>query len=162
MGALRAAECAAFGMIGIGRIFELYAGGELSDDSDVALVHAPAELGYLPLSEPRVNVMATLSAMRGAGLLSPLEYRTARAAAQRLHYSELSHLAVINAAGIADLRRVQRLTAWANRHREDLKQRDALALIDWIRTCPEAAGEKPRWTFSESSQWQALMQELRA
>jgi hypothetical protein len=90
------------------------------------------------------------------GLMGPAE-----AVAQRLHYSELSHLAVINAAGIADLRRVQRLTAWANRHREDLKQRDALALIDWIRTCPEAAGEKPRWTFSESSQWQALVHELR-
>jgi hypothetical protein len=162
MGALRAAECAVFGMIGIGRIFEQYAGGDLSDDSDVALVHAPAELGYLPLSEPRVNVMATLSAMRGADLLSPLEYQTARAAAQRLHYSELSHLAVINAAGIASLRRVQRLTAWANRHRVDQKQQDALALMDWIRTCPETAGEKPRWTFSESSQWRALMQELRA
>src|SRR6478609_4677562 len=50
MGALRAAECAAFGMIGLGSIFEDYADGRLIDDEAVALVHAPEALGWLPLS----------------------------------------------------------------------------------------------------------------
>src|SRR5436853_151187 len=35
MGALRAAECAAFGMTGIGAVFERYHSGELTDDAAV-------------------------------------------------------------------------------------------------------------------------------
>src|SRR5262249_38606786 len=51
LGALRAAECAAFGMIGIGAIFEDCTTYRIEDDADVALLHGPRELGYLPLSE---------------------------------------------------------------------------------------------------------------
>ena len=53
IGALRAAEPEAFGMVGEGRIFEAYRSGVLEpyyrpfeDDDEVAVVHAPAELGY--------------------------------------------------------------------------------------------------------------------
>ena len=59
MGALRAAECSSFGMIGIGEVFSRYASGDLVDDADVAQIYAPAELGYLSLSEPWVNVEPT-------------------------------------------------------------------------------------------------------
>ena len=43
MGALRAAELHSFGMRGIGRIFEDYRDGRLTDDDEVALLHGPAE-----------------------------------------------------------------------------------------------------------------------
>ena len=56
MGALRAAELAAFGMVGEGRIFEAYRTGVLEpydapfeDDDEVAVVYAPAELGLWPV-----------------------------------------------------------------------------------------------------------------
>ena len=45
MGALRAAELHAFGMRGVGRIFEAFRDGELEDDDEVAVVHGPAEPG---------------------------------------------------------------------------------------------------------------------
>jgi hypothetical protein len=69
MGALRAAECAAFGMIGIGSIFERYRSGELDDDAAVAQVHAPRELGYAPLSEALVNVEATVDELHRLKLI---------------------------------------------------------------------------------------------
>ena len=56
MGALRAAELHQFGMRGIGRIFEAYRAGELEDDDEVAVIHGPAETGYLALSEAMVNI----------------------------------------------------------------------------------------------------------
>lgn len=56
MGALRAAELHTFGMIGRGRIFAWYRDGELIDDSEVALLHAPAEHGFRALTVPQVNV----------------------------------------------------------------------------------------------------------
>src|SRR5947209_16461006 len=46
MGALRAAELEAFGMEGVGAIFEAYRDGRLEDDDEVAVVHGPADVGY--------------------------------------------------------------------------------------------------------------------
>ena len=48
MGALRAAELSVFGMHGVGTIFEAYRDGTLEDDDEVALLHGPAEAGYIP------------------------------------------------------------------------------------------------------------------
>jgi hypothetical protein len=67
MGALRAAELDVFGMTGIGRIYEWYRDGLIEDDDEVALVHGPAEAGYVPLSEPSVNVRASCAAAVEAG-----------------------------------------------------------------------------------------------
>ena len=52
MGALRAAECSPFGMVGIGGIYEDYASGALMDDEAGALIHRPAEMNWTPLSIP--------------------------------------------------------------------------------------------------------------
>src|SRR5690349_10228433 len=62
MGAIRAAELYTFGMMGHGRIFEWYRDGIIDADDEVALGYGPAELGYPALSEPLVNIRATLEA----------------------------------------------------------------------------------------------------
>ena len=64
MGALRAAELAAFGMQGVGVVFEAFHSGELADDDEVAVVHGPAEVGYVRLSEAMVDIRFTLAAAR--------------------------------------------------------------------------------------------------
>ena len=56
MGALRAAELHSRGMIGVGQIFRWYRDEVLSDDSEVALLHADAAHGFRPLTVPLVNV----------------------------------------------------------------------------------------------------------
>src|SRR5579862_4314772 len=65
MGAIRAAELHTFGMIGHGRIFQWYLEGAIAADDEVALGYGPAELGYPALSEPLVNIRATLDAAVG-------------------------------------------------------------------------------------------------
>ncbi|QLH74178.1 MAG: TfuA-related McrA-glycine thioamidation protein [Methanomassiliicoccales archaeon] len=59
MGALRAAELADLGMIGVGKIFEMYRDGVIEGDDEVALVFDPET--YYPLSEPLVNIRFFLS-----------------------------------------------------------------------------------------------------
>jgi hypothetical protein len=71
MGALRAAELHSFGMVGIGRIFEAYRDGELEDDDEVAVIHGPAETGYVALSEAMVNIRRTLDEAAYDGLVAP-------------------------------------------------------------------------------------------
>lgn len=69
MGALRAAELADFGMIGVGQVFQGYLGGVIEDDDEVAVLHSPAALGFKPLSEPMVSVRATVLRAREEGVL---------------------------------------------------------------------------------------------
>jgi hypothetical protein len=60
MGALRAAELHALGMVGHGTIFEWYKDGLIEGDDEVALYHGPEELEFCALSEPLVNIRRTL------------------------------------------------------------------------------------------------------
>ncbi|MFN8125074.1 MAG: TfuA-like protein [Candidatus Nanopelagicales bacterium] len=76
MGALRAAECDVYGMIGVGEVYEGYASGVIEDDDEVALSHLAEEYGFRPVSEAMVNIRATLSAAVAEGVLSQGEAQT--------------------------------------------------------------------------------------
>lgn len=60
MGALRAAELNAYGMMGIGKVFNLYHSGEIIDDDEVTLVH---DAYFNTSNTPMVNVRITLEAL---------------------------------------------------------------------------------------------------
>ncbi|HEY9421116.1 MAG TPA: TfuA domain-containing protein [Thermoanaerobaculia bacterium] len=74
LGAFRAVELAPWGMIGAGRVFEAYRDGELDGDDEVALLHAPAEYGYRPVTVALVEVREAVRGMvRGAELVAALK-----------------------------------------------------------------------------------------
>jgi hypothetical protein len=60
MGALRAAELAPWGIEGVGVVFEGYRCGRYTRDGDVAVAHAPPELGWQPLTLAIVDLEAIL------------------------------------------------------------------------------------------------------
>lgn len=149
MGALRAAECAAFGMLPIGAIASSYLDGSRDDDADVGLTHAPAELGYLPLTEPMVDVEATLAHLDSLGLLQAGERTSLLAAARRLHFSERLVESLFPPAWGP---RGTTLHALYRQHHVPQKQRDALALLDHLRRLsvhPATAS----FTFVPSPMW---------
>ncbi|MCC2662661.1 MAG: TfuA domain protein core [Geminicoccaceae bacterium] len=136
MGALRAAELASFGMIGIGTIFEDYRDGRLEDDDEVAVLHGPAETGYLPLSEPMVNVRATLERALGERLVGSTLRDRLLGIAKSMFYRERTWPAVLERASAngQDRDRLERLSAWLDEGRVDRKRADALAMLHEIRT----------------------------
>jgi hypothetical protein len=69
MGALRAAELAVFGMVGVGSIYEAFASGKLEDDDEVAVAHGPQDGGYQTVSDAAVDIRATLAAAVQAGVI---------------------------------------------------------------------------------------------
>lgn len=87
-GALRAAELAGQGMVGVGQIFEWYRTRTLVDDSEVALRHAGAEQGYRPLTVPMVNVRHVVVQARAARVLNTRQARGLVTVAERLYYGE--------------------------------------------------------------------------
>ena len=98
MGALRAAECAPYGMVGVGAVYELFASGTLDDDDEVAVAHAGAEYGYRPLSEAMVNVRATVDAATAGGVLSGGDARVVTGAAKSLFFPDRTWPAIVAGA----------------------------------------------------------------
>ncbi|TYC65779.1 TfuA-like core domain-containing protein [Stappia sp. BW2] len=102
MGALRAAECSVFGMVGVGSIFEDYRAGKRLSDADVAVTHAPAELGYCPLTLAMVDAESTLSAAVQKGFISESIHDRLRNAATGLHFTRRTWPQVIKDAGLSE------------------------------------------------------------
>lgn len=94
LGALRAVECEPFGMVGVGRIFELFRTGELEADDEVAITYDPHTLR--PLSEPMVNVRIALTAAVTAGRISPEIAAQAVAAAMGMYFPDRSYPRVLH------------------------------------------------------------------
>jgi hypothetical protein len=162
MGALRAAECSAFGMTGIGTIYRRYASGEIVDDAEVAQLHAPEELNYLPLTEPMVNVEPTLALLDRQGVVSAATVRALTETARLMHYSERTYAEIIRRS--ADLEPVEAQAAgtWFQTNAIDQKRLDALDVLDWL--CAQA-DLVPRpvhaWDFQETTQWMQLLHAVR-
>lgn len=128
MGALRAAECHPFGMIPVGEIARAYIDGRLSGDDEVALAHAGAEHGWFPLSEPLVNLRASLSAALAAGVLDqPLHDRIV-AAAKRRYFVERTRDRIWADAGLTS-EEAARLDGFLATNAVDRKRLDAEMLL---------------------------------
>ena len=151
IGALRAAECAAFGMTGIGAIYEAYAAGLIEDDAEVALLHAPSELGYAPLSEPLVNIRATLDRLLGADLIGGDQLQALLEAASSIFYKERTWRAILAAARLSADERV-RIGELMRRSRVDQKAIDAAALVRVVEQADDVRSDgAPAWEFSHTS-----------
>ncbi len=85
MGAIRAAELADFGMIGIGRIFEAYRSGRIEGDDEVALTYCP--LSYRARTVPLVHVRFWLEDLGAAGIVPAVERRLLFRGARRIFYA---------------------------------------------------------------------------
>ncbi|WP_205325318.1 TfuA-like protein [Glycomyces sp. YM15] len=135
MGALRAAELDVLGMGGIGGIYRAYRLGELIADDEVALVHGPADEGYPAVSEPLVNIRATLDlciregvldTATAEGLVTALAHRPYRLRS----YPDALHLA--RRANVPDAT-LERLRAVFATRAVNRKREDALRLIGVVR-----------------------------
>ena len=135
MGALRAAELQQFGMRGVGRIFAAYLAGELEDDDEVAVMHGPAPAGYVILSEPMVNIRATLEAAERAGIVTAATRALLIERGKSLFYQERSWERVLaDGGGEGTLAgETQALRAWLPTGRIDQKRLDARAMIAAMR-----------------------------
>jgi hypothetical protein len=163
MGALRAAELDVFGMTGIGAIYDWYRSGLIEDDDEVALLHGPAEAGYLPLSEPSVNVRASCAAAVEAGVIDQAAAEAVVGAARSLHYKERQWRAILEHAGALGLdpSRCKALADWLAGGRVDQKQRDAVALIEAVAAALDRPMERrpASFRFEWTDLWDQAMQQ---
>jgi hypothetical protein len=143
MGALRAAECAPFGMVGIGAIFEAYATGRLVDDDEVALSHGGPESGWCPYTEPMVNLRATMEAAVRDARIHPALSARFLTSAKKVWFPERTRQRLFERAdgwaeGEQDVAAVRSALESAYL---DQKRVDALLLLETLRALRDGAAD---------------------
>src|SRR5262249_18221456 len=124
MGALRAAEVP--GVIGIGRVYEMYRSGAIEDDDEVAVTIDPDSLR--PLCEPMVNVRYAVERLARPGTISPDVARAILRAAKSLPYRDRRYPHILRKAGLGRRTDVEQLAAMLASY--DLKRDDAITLLE--------------------------------
>jgi hypothetical protein len=162
MGALRAAELAPFGMIGVGRIAASYRSGELTDDDEVAVAHGPAERGYPQASVAMVNLRDGLGRARDRGLISGRSHDRLVRAAKGMFYRDRDWESLIAAGRAARVpaRELAALATFVARARPDRKASDARTLLRRLasnRTAPAAARTRD-WELSQTWFWHRFVE----
>jgi len=161
MGALRAAELHPFGMRGVGEIFEGYRDGIYEDDDEVAVLHAPAELNYMPLSLPMVNARATIQSAATNSIITQPVAAALIAIAKSIFYAqrdwrEISRQAKnldVDSDQIADFER------WLPQGERDLKQQDAMSLLEVLNTINDSEQKPiaPPFQFEWTVMWDRVV-----
>ncbi len=150
MGALRAAELHAFGMRGVGAVFDGFASGVLDDDDEVAVAHGDARSGYVKASEAMVNIRATLEHAERRGRIGSSLRQLLERLAKQTFYAERSYprlLALAAQQGVSETDLATLQQAFTS-ERQDQKRRDALAMLRAVRECRERREVPGRATFA--------------
>jgi len=141
MGALRAAECHPYGMIGVGQIYQDLVSGALEDDDEVALTHSDAEFEYRAQSDAMVTIRASLAAALDTELIDQDEFAIL-ISCQKERWFPDRHLASVSddakQLGM-DTRRVQALQSFLRTSSHDPKREDAIELLKRMVSLPQNA-----------------------
>jgi hypothetical protein len=158
MGALRAVELAAFGMEGVGAIFEAYRDGTLEDDDEVAVAHGPAETGYQSLSAAMVNIRCTLSAALKARVISPATRTTLERIGKNLFYQDRTFPRILADATDEGILagELQAFRDWLPHGEVNQKKTDALAMLHVMGKQLAENPERKRimYSFEYTDMWE--------
>jgi hypothetical protein len=152
MGALRAAELHAFGMVGFGWVYQAFRLGVLQDDDEVCVLHAVEELNFDALSEAMVNIRYSLRRMTNRGLIRRGSEIRIASSLKELHFSKRNLPAVRSAfehefgdqgAAKFDLYESSKV---------DIKSMDADLMLNAVLSSSVACKDDG-WEFPATSYW---------
>lgn len=162
MGALRAAECRTFGMVGVGEIYRMYADGTLEDDDEVAVSHLGPESAYEQLSVPMVNLRHAAQRAIDAGIVAQADVEPFLVAAKAVFYPDRTweFLAELAAGGLEEF------VAFAQDESNDLKAKDAVESLVRVGAMTREdengspSSPSPDFTFEATAFWERLRGEV--
>lgn len=134
MGALRASELEPYGMIGVGRIYEMYKNKSLESDDEVAVTFDAETLE--PLSVPLVNVRMTVERAKEMGVLTEEQASAVVDITRKIFYPERNYRNIIHecvkTGVIADSEK-EKLLEFFRKHGVDVKRQDAVLVLEKIK-----------------------------
>jgi hypothetical protein len=135
MGALRAAELADFGMIGVGSVYECYRSGRITADDEVAVTFNPVTGEQI--AEPLVNVRYQLKAAENAGVITLDERQAIVKLTGEMFYPQRTYPAIIEKAvtsGVLTGEKGGKLQDYVVARPVNLKAEDAMLLLEKVKT----------------------------
>ena len=146
MGALRAAELAEFGMVGIGSIFANFIPENTPTMMKSRWPRTSAELGYRALSEAMVNIRACCDEAVENGILLSADAQLVVKVAKALHFTERHWEAVLCISIAEGMNPIaaENLRLFRGRMRRGAKEDDAVALLKHLAALDKQACERPR------------------
>jgi hypothetical protein len=151
IGALRAVELQRFGMIGIGEIFESYKTGRLNE---------PSEMGWPLLTQPLVDIAATLRHAEIRNQLTFGDREALESAAKSVFWKERTWLRVFQEAMSRgwNNQNSDLIFNWLKTNEVSQKKKDAVLLVEHVRSRWAQLAEpyRPSFHFENTASWQAL------
>ncbi|MFC7623441.1 TfuA-like protein [Microlunatus sp. GCM10028923] len=166
MGALRAAELGEFGMIGVGRVHDQYALGDIDGDDEVAISHSSADDGWQPLSESLVNIRWATGRAVTRGVISPAVQHQLVRHARRTYYPFRHWASCCDAAlsGGAPAGEIADFRSFLAAEKPDVKALDAEDLLRRVRSEVEqrtGANRSPNFTLARTSELDGWLTDAR-
>ncbi len=134
MGALRASELDSYGMIGVGRIYEMYRDGIIESDDEVAVTFDTDTME--PLSIPLVNVRMTLELAKDTDILTEEQAYAIVEISRKIFYPDRNYKNIITESarnGIIPESEKDKLLDFFKNHEVDVKHEDAVLVLERIK-----------------------------
>lgn len=134
LGALRAVELEKFGMVGIGKIFELYKKGKIHADDEVAVTFS--EDRQVLQSEAMIDIRFNLFLAQRKKIIDEVTKRTIAKVAKSTYFPYRNYGDIIDQSKKLYPELTSRLEAFRSYiyvYRQSLKERDAIRLIRYIK-----------------------------
>lgn len=135
LGALRAVELEKFGMIGIGRIFQLYKSGRVNADDEVAVTFAP-EGDYRLQSEAMIDIRYNLYLAHKKGAISSKAKRALARVAKEIYFPHRNYAHIIEEARMRHpslTGEIDSFGSYIASNRKSLKEIDAMRLVRYLK-----------------------------
>jgi hypothetical protein len=143
LGALRAVELEKFGMVGIGKIFQLYKTGKLNADDEVAVTFA-AEGDYLLQSEAMVDIRYNLYLAHKNKVISENTKHVLVRLAKEIYFPNRKYTYILEEAKnrYPELEsEIDSFGRYVRSNRKSLKEMDAIRLIKYLKERNEPADD---------------------
>ncbi|HLB69577.1 MAG TPA: TfuA-related McrA-glycine thioamidation protein, partial [Candidatus Methanoperedens sp.] len=139
MGAIRASELDSYGMIGVGRIYEMYRNGVIDSDDEVAVTFDAETMK--PLSIPLLNVRVTVKALVDLGILNNDESAGIIGITRKIFYPDRNYQNILNECmekGVISREKKEILADSFRKYYIDAKREDAVLVLEKIKELMDA------------------------
>ncbi|MEM2140327.1 MAG: TfuA-like protein [Nitrososphaera sp.] len=143
LGALRAVELEKFGMVGIGRVFELYKKGKVDADDEVAVTFADGDFHLQ--SEAMIDIRYNLYLAKKKGVISEATKKVMVRVAKGIYFPHRNYQDIIDETKRLhpELGDVENFRTYIVENRKSLKEMDALRLVQFFKERHEANLKSP-------------------
>lgn len=134
MGALRASELAPYGMIGVGRIYEMYKSGAIESDDEVAVTFNAETMEALSI--PLVNIRMTVRAMQDAQVLTQGRAASIVDVTRKIFYPDRNYWNIVNECikkGVIGDAEKDELLGLFRKCEVDVKREDSVLVLEKIK-----------------------------